>query len=95
MNVSSEEIPLCYSVCLSSFKRLFALLSSGKFSNTFNTEKALDQYARLRAWGEESRAVLPAASRGSLDDVLRRNPAMKPTIASVLERINRKIHQGM
>jgi hypothetical protein len=96
--ISTTEISQCYNKCLLSFKSLFALFSHPTNSDlsfeNFNVSKGLDQYARLRAWGYESRAVLPAASRGSLDDILRKNATSQPIVTGVLEKIERQIEHG-
>ncbi|CAI6287069.1 unnamed protein product [Periconia digitata] len=89
------DITGSYLECVHLYKRLFGHLTrspnSGVLSSNLNVEKALDQYVRLRSWGEESRAILPADSRGSLDDVLRDNSTLKPIVSDVLRKIKRQI----
>ncbi|PVH93565.1 hypothetical protein DM02DRAFT_733037 [Periconia macrospinosa] len=93
-----QEISQCYGRCVSRFKELLALLSHPTDSisspNEFNTSKALDQYVRLRTWGEESRAVLPTAARGSLDDRLRKNTTLKPMVTAKLIKPALRVHEG-
>jgi hypothetical protein len=56
---------------------------------------ALELYGRMGTWSEESRAALPAASRGSLDDTLRDDKELHGVVVDILLKIHRQIEFGI
>jgi hypothetical protein len=56
--------------------------------------KAFEEYGRLKTWGEETRANLPTASRGSLDSTLREEPILKSLVIDILAKISRQATEG-
>ncbi|KAF1952834.1 hypothetical protein CC80DRAFT_507591 [Byssothecium circinans] len=94
-----DDISERYEDCLTSFKTLLQNLSLPATPPTdddgYLASKALEQYARFRTWGEETRATLPAASRGSLDDTLRKNESMKRTATSLILKIQRQVNNSI
>lgn len=96
---SSADISVCYAQCLASFMRLLTFLNHPS-SPTSDSEEScisivLEEYGRLRTWGEETRAALPAASRGSLDVTLRKNDTLKSTVARILAKIQRQVEHAI
>jgi hypothetical protein len=59
------------------------------------TTRMLEEYGRIRTWGEESRAALPAASQSSLDETLRQDVSLRSVVTDILLRINQRAGHGM
>jgi hypothetical protein len=57
-------------------------------------EKAQSEYGRLRLWGSQSRATLPAHARGSLDDTLRHDQTLKENVAAMFRLLMRQLELG-
>src|ERR1700753_1176892 len=89
------EISQCFLECLNLYRKLLTLMSQKSFQiiklKEVDVTKALEEYGRLRTWGEESRAIISANSRGSLDDVLRKDKELKDAVIIKLEKIKRLI----
>jgi hypothetical protein len=89
------DISPVFIVCLQLHKSLLALLQRGPAkSDDTDLTRALDVYGRLRIWGEETRAILPSSSRGSLDDALRKDHKLKGIATRTLHRLKRKLELG-
>jgi hypothetical protein len=89
------DISLVFIACLQLHKILLALLQQGlDKGDDANLASALNIYGRLRIWGEETRAILPSSSRGSLDDALRKDPKLKGIATRTLQRLKRKLELG-
>lgn len=52
------------------------------------------EYGRLKIWGEQTKAYLPARARGSLDDVLRNDEALSGVVREILSRVNALLGAG-
>jgi hypothetical protein len=95
---STADISDIFEQCLASYRELLAILNRGACRAVEESEievtKALEGYGQLRSWGEETRAVLPAASRGSLDNALRKNIPLKTTAVGILEKLHRQLEFG-
>lgn len=81
-----------YNKCFADASRL---LAGGK-SEVLKLDKdiisaCLDVLARLRVWGDESKAELPAVTRGSLDDVLKNESRMRGVVLRNLSRVQNNI----
>jgi hypothetical protein len=89
------DISPVFIACLQLYKSLLALLQRGlEKGDDANLASALNIYGRLRIWGEETRAILPSSSRGSLDDALRKDPKLKGIATRTLQRLKRKLELG-
>jgi hypothetical protein len=90
------DISQAFTACLQLHKILLALLQRkpGPCDDA-DLAKVLNVYGRLRIWGEETRAILPPSSRGSLDDVLRKDPKLRGIAMRILQRLKRKVELGM
>jgi len=89
------DISPVFIACLQLHKSLLALLRRGlNKGDDANLASALNIYGRLRIWGEETRAILPSSSRGSLDDTLRKDPKLKGIATRTLQRLKRKLELG-
>jgi len=58
-------------------------------------EKARGEFGRLRLWGIQSKAALPAQARGSLDDTLRRDQAITDKVADMFRLLMDELDLGM
>jgi hypothetical protein len=92
MDRGTDSIHHNYNKCFSDTGRLLA----GGASEVLNVDKdiisaCLDVLARLRVWGDESKAELPAVSRGSLDDVLKNESRMRGVVLRNLFRVQKNI----
>lgn len=87
-----------YSRCLESYQRLLDLI--GKKScrivrlEQVNVGRILEEYGRLRIWGEQTRAALPEKTRGSLDDAMRNDESLRSNINSILTQLSRHLSRG-
>lgn len=99
----SFDISVRYSGCLTSLKEHLVALNlpgltstsgSGGYPTDTLVESVLEEFGRLRAWGEETRAALPAASRASLDHTLRKDDELKQTVGGILAKVQRQIERG-
>lgn len=94
--LAPAEVADTYNKCLATFATLVRLWQG--YPHTVDdiiSTRALEVYGRLRTWGEESRAALPAAARGSLDDTLRKDEELRFMVHDILLRIFRQIQWGM
>lgn len=93
-----QDIDQAYAQCLNSLKDLIVQLTYPPHDDLRHDErslpKALDTYGRLRTWGEESRAALPAGSRESLDQILRQEDKMRNAVVKTLAKIHRQALSG-
>jgi hypothetical protein len=89
MDRETDSIHHNYNQCFTDISRL---LAGGKQNVDKDIISAcLDVLARLRVWGDESKAELPAVTRGSLDDVLKNESRMRGVVLRNLSRIQKNI----
>ncbi|KAF7505310.1 hypothetical protein GJ744_001013 [Endocarpon pusillum] len=55
----------------------------------------LDEYGRLKIWGDQIKASLPEKSRGSLDDTLKNEPKLKGVVLNILCRLQAQLDQAI
>jgi len=95
---NESSISESYSECLEQFRKFLIdvgnLLSQTVALRELDVTRSLEEFGRLRTWGEETYAALPSSSRGSLDDKLRHNQDMKNIIVQTLQRLKRGIEAG-
>jgi len=94
---NSPDISRNYIECLEQFRTLFMLIDRESQRAAVGLEDinlALEEYGRLQTWGEETRAALPANARGSLDDTLRKDNALKDAAIGTLIRLQRQVQIG-
>jgi hypothetical protein len=93
-----SSISESYSECLQQFRKFFIdvenKLSQAVALRELDVTRSLEEYGRLRTWGEETCAALPSTSRGSLDDKLRNDQDMKKITIQTLQRMKRGIEAG-
>ncbi|RYP52482.1 hypothetical protein DL768_002309 [Monosporascus sp. mg162] len=54
----------------------------------------LEEYGRTQIWGDQTKAVLPARARGSLDDTLRHDDELKYLVEDILARLSALLRQA-
>ncbi len=59
-----------------------------------NVASVLEEYGRLKIWGDQTKADLPAKARGSLDDTLRHDGELKDVVLGILLRLRALLNQG-
>ncbi|KAF2877446.1 hypothetical protein BDV95DRAFT_147432 [Massariosphaeria phaeospora] len=93
--LSTPDVFTSYDECLASYRQFLKILNLGTWRavklKEVEISKALEGYGRLRTWGEETRASLPATLRGSLDHTLRKNEALKNTAVRIVEKLRRQL----
>jgi hypothetical protein len=92
MDRETDTIYHNYNKCFADTGRLLA----GSKNEAQNVDKdsisaCLNVLARLRVWGDESKAELPAVTRGSLDDVLKNESRMRGVVLRNLSRVQKNI----
>lgn len=54
----------------------------------------LEEYGRVKIWGDQTKADLPAMARGSLDDILRHDNELKDLVHAILVRLGALLDRG-
>jgi hypothetical protein len=92
MDRETDSIHHHYNKCFANISYLLARSKSEVLSVDKDIISAcLDVLARLRVWGDESKAELPAVTRGSLDDVLKNESRMRGVVLRNLFRVQKNI----
>jgi hypothetical protein len=95
---ADTNISRSYIECLDQYRSLLTLIGheSSRAVKLRESEltNALEEYGRLRTWGEETRAALPSNARGSLDDTLRKEVDLKNVVTRTLARLQRQVQVG-
>ena len=88
LQTREPSVATVFSQCIEIYRQ--ALSTIGKSSNIpsrihqIRSMRALDEYGRLRMWGEQTKAVLQPDTRGSLDNALRKDEQLRGSIISML-----------
>ncbi|KAF2015912.1 hypothetical protein BU24DRAFT_422223 [Aaosphaeria arxii CBS 175.79] len=90
-----SSISTIYNSCLAHFRHLLFELSNDPRLTSSGLSRSLELYGRLRAWGEETRAMLPPSSRGSLEDTLRKNESTKEVAVDILTKLERQLRTAV
>lgn len=93
-----RDISTSYTECLERYRQFLTLLGRESCRvvrlGQVDVTKTLEEYGRLRTWGEETRAALPAGARGSLDGTLRHDDVLKDVAIRTLNKIERQVRAG-
>ncbi|KAF4336913.1 transcriptional repressor tup1 [Fusarium beomiforme] len=54
----------------------------------------LEQYGRIKIWGDQSKADFPERARGSLDDTLRKDEELRSLVQAILRRLEGLLTQA-
>lgn len=89
------SVAVVFSKCIAIYRQ--ALSAIGKrvavLSGTHQDQsmRALDEYGRLRMWGEQTKAVLQSETRGSLDNVLRKDEQLRGAVLNILTSLQAQL----
>jgi hypothetical protein len=96
---AAEPIADTYNNCLGAIRSLIRrwhqCIELGFEFEKIMTTSMLEEYGRIRTWGEESHAALPDASQYSLHETLRQHNSLHSSVAGILQRIIRQAEYGM
>jgi hypothetical protein len=59
-----------------------------------NFTSILEEFGRLKIWGDQTKADYPPRARGSLDDTLRHDSELKELVKGILSRVRVLIREG-
>ena len=90
---SDSSLHGLYRQCVESFGHFIVALNDENHQ-IIDQSKISEGYARIRIWGDQSRAVLPKTARGSLDDLLRHNSDVRKLAFSILCRLAALLQYG-
>ncbi|KAI1129558.1 hypothetical protein F5Y10DRAFT_150614 [Nemania abortiva] len=89
---NSPSLAELYCGCLDFFAKIAETLSKPG-CDVLCLVQILEQYAKLRDWGHQNRANIPAGDYGSLDEILRHDDNLKSRVCDVLERLKTLLQQ--
>lgn len=88
-----------FAQCIDSFGNFIVALSASDSRPTrlgqVDNESLLEEYGRLRIWGDQAKADFPARARGSLDDTLRHDNELKDMVLGILLRLKALLDTGI
>lgn len=95
---SGSSLSESYIECIQSFGK-FVLALDEKDCRVIHLEQVdlpeiLEEYGRIKIWGDQTKADLPARARGSLDDTLRHEDELKCLVQAILMRLRGILGQG-
>jgi hypothetical protein len=87
-----------YTECVRSFGLFLSALSEEN-CRVIHLEQVhltamLEEYGRVKIWGSQSKADIPARARGSLDDEIRHDDELKNLVRSIFFRLRALLDQG-
>ena len=93
-----SSLSASFSQCLASYKRFLLALSKENCRavhlQQVNLPEILEEYGRLKIWGDQTKATLPEKARGSLDDILRNDASLKDVVFDILCRLRAQLELG-
>lgn len=97
-NVTSPTLSESYQEGLKSF-RAFLLALSEEGCRVIQLEQVhlpdlLEECGRIKIWGDQTKADLPANARGSLDDTLRHDTELQHLALGIFTRLKGLLSQG-
>jgi len=97
-NADGPSLAECYGRSVRSFAELLVALYDKRCRvvhlDQIHLPQISDEYGRLKIWGDQTKAELPARARGSLDDTLRRDDELKQLVRGILRRLAAILKQG-
>ncbi|KAF5680066.1 tetratricopeptide-like helical [Fusarium heterosporum] len=98
-SASERSLAGLFEHCVDVYSRLLLVLADGNHevatSSEVDVEKALNEYGRLKIWGEQSRATLPDPARGSLGDSLRHDETLKNNVIAIFFLLSRQLEKAL
>jgi hypothetical protein len=96
--VSGSSLSELYIECIQSFGEFLLVLSEKDCRiiclGQVHLSKILEEYGRIKVWGDQTKADLPARARGSLDDTLRHDVELRNLVQAILMRLRALLSQG-
>ncbi|KAI2618440.1 hypothetical protein GGR54DRAFT_605477 [Hypoxylon sp. NC1633] len=88
-----------YAKCIDSFGRFVLALTEDNCRvirlEQVHLPEILEEYGRTKIWGDQTKAVLPARARGSLDDILRQDDELRRLVQGILQRLTALLSQAI
>ncbi|KAJ5773290.1 C2H2 type zinc finger domain protein [Penicillium paradoxum] len=95
---SGPPLSESYLECIQSFGLFVQALSEDDCRvvhlEQIQLSEILEGYGRIKIWGDQSKAELPARARGSLDDTLRHDDELRSLVQGILTRLKAILGQG-
>jgi hypothetical protein len=95
---ASTSISASFAQCIQAFRELLLLLQDKECRVTrleqVDLQSVVEEFGRLKIWGDQSKADLPSGSRGSLDDTLRHDAELRDLVRGILLRLRDLIDEG-
>ncbi|KAI1161770.1 hypothetical protein F5B18DRAFT_424411 [Nemania serpens] len=97
---SRRSLHETYIQCLDLYRSLASYILENNNSNTggedeIDSNHLLDEFGRLRIWGEQTKAVLEPKERGSIDDFLRNEERLSEEVKEVLGQLEMGLSLAM
>ncbi|RYP55838.1 hypothetical protein DL771_012305 [Monosporascus sp. 5C6A] len=90
-SASEPTLSESYAECIRSFRTLLLALGQEECRvvrlEQANFTALLEEYGRVKIWGDQTKADRPARARGSLDDTLRQDSELKDVVHGILQRL--------
>lgn len=87
-----------YIECIQSFAEFLVVLDEKDCRviclQQVHLPEILEEYGRVKVWGDQTKAELPARARGSLDDTLRHDDKLRDLVQAILMRLKALLSQG-
>ena len=99
--VESRPSAICtlFSKCLDSYRQFILALNHENCRavclQQVELPAILNEYGRLKIWGDQTRASLPEKSPGSLDDTLKNESSLKDVVLNILRRLQAQLGQAI
>ena len=97
-STAARSLTESYAACISGFRDFSTNLARPNCRvvcrQQVSPQDVAEQYGRLLTWGEQSRAVLPARARGSLDELVRDSGRIRAVIQNTLQQLKELLNMG-
>jgi hypothetical protein len=96
--MSDLSLSESYLDCIQSFRSFLLALSEENCLvirlGQVHLSDILEEYGRIKIWGNQTKADIPPRARGSLDDTLRHDNELKILVQAILVRLKALLGQG-
>lgn len=95
VDTSGLKLSNAFRRCIDGYKNLLLAVSGhSEMEGTLAFERMLEEYGRLKLWGDQNRALLPHVP-GSLSSVLKNQPEILDTAQSTFRLLGQSLESGM
>jgi hypothetical protein len=95
---SEESLSKIFADCLIFYKKLLFALNAENCRvvrlEQVDVTRILDEFGRVKIWGDQTKATFQPRARGSLDDTLRNDSGLQGTVGGILSRLRWCLDQG-